>query len=101
MVKYYTPKGLRNKQEKIGELEKELKKLQSRVQYNLEVGGDQWHDNSGYEDLVQQIRVVDKRLSEAYEEINNVKLIEYPENPKKISCGTRVTYEMDGKEKKN
>jgi len=100
MVKYFTREGFEAHQQRIKNLEKELSEFESRVQHNIEVGGDQWHDNSGYEYLVQQIDVANRRLCDAYNEVKSIEIIEYPKTIDRVVCGCKVHFLMDGHEKK-
>ncbi|OGG39525.1 hypothetical protein A2127_00980 [Candidatus Jorgensenbacteria bacterium GWC1_48_12] len=95
---YFTRRGLAKLHEEIEELEKRLRYLQSQTAHAAEVGGDQWHDNASYEQLVMDIRVVDIRLYDAHRVLNKAVLIDPPTNFDRVTIGARVRIMRDGDE---
>lgn len=96
MPKYFSSCGLIKYQKKIKKLEEELTNLESQVQNTIEVGGNQWHDNASYELLVQDIAVVNRRLEDAYRDIQGARIIEYPTSVESVVCGCEVDFLFDG-----
>jgi transcription elongation factor GreA len=95
---YFTQRGLAKLHKKIKMLEEKLQDLQSQTAYVAEVGGDQWHDNFGYEALVIELRGIDRQLAEAHQELRNAILVDPPTSFNEVAIGTRVKIMCDGEE---
>lgn len=95
---YFTARGLEKIRQEIKELEKQLQNLQSQTAHVAEVGGDQWHDNAAYDSLVIDIRGVDRRLSNAHQNLNMATIAETPTDFDKVVIGTKVKITRNGKE---
>lgn len=98
-VLYFTSRGLNRQRDKIVELEKTLRRLQSQTAHTAEVGGNQYHDNASYEYLLIQIRVADRRLAEAMAALNRVVVLPLPKFPEWVQLGTRVRLLVNGEPK--
>lgn len=96
---YFTKQGYENHLKRISELENRLKYLQSGVQDALEVGGNLWHDNFSYENLVRDIEMADKRLNEAYSISNEAEVVSYPTSVDSVVLGCKVTILLGNEEK--
>lgn len=95
---YLTKQGFRRLQERIKTLEAELSRLQSQVADAAEIGGNQWHDNASYEQLVIDIRGVDHQLSEAHRILNRAMIVDASGETDKVLVGTIVKLLLDGTE---
>ncbi len=95
---YFTRPGMAKLHTEIEELEKKLRYLQSQTAHAAEVGGDQWHDNASYEQLMMDIRVVDIRLYDAHKILNRAVLIEPPTKLDRVTIGARVRIRKDEEE---
>src|SRR3989344_654909 len=82
MVIYFTSKGYNLFKERIGELETKLRALQLQVQEVAETGGDDWHDNAGYE---------------MYEQLNQAKIVECPSSYDRVALGCNVSVSVNGR----
>lgn len=82
---------------RVGELEKEVRKIQSKVGEVTSQSSETWHDNAPYSVLLEELRIADRRLSEAIEQINDFRILEYPRVLKRqsVAYGTRVTFKQD------
>jgi len=99
MVTYFTRNGLQRYKKHISELEKKLRDVESQTQESIDSGGDCWHDNAGYEQIIQDLRVRDARLIEAYKLLKEAELVEYPTSVDRVVLGTKVQFYMDEEEK--
>jgi transcription elongation GreA/GreB family factor len=99
MPTYFTKEGYNNHLKLISSLEDKLKYLQSRIQNAFEVGGGSWHDNADYEHLIEDIRLANSRLNEAYSVLNDVEIISYPSSIDRVVLGCEVKLLLDGDEK--
>ncbi|MBS3117543.1 GreA/GreB family elongation factor [Candidatus Woesearchaeota archaeon] len=97
MVIYFTSKGYNLFKERIGELETKLRALQLQVQEVAETGGDDWHDNAGYEMLTDEVRVYDRRINELYEQLNQAKIVECPSSYDRVALGCNVSVSVNGR----
>jgi transcription elongation factor GreA len=95
---YFTPRGLEKFKEKLSHLENRLRELQKSTQEVAETGGDLWHDNASYEHLVEDIRLMNTRVSEGYGMLNHAKIVPLPKNPARVCLGSRVRAIVDGEE---
>jgi len=95
---YFTQRGLAKLHQDIEKLEGKLRELQLQTTEVAETGGDQWHDNPGYDSLVIDIRGIDRRLSDAHQCLNQAILVKLPINLDKVAIGVRVKIFQDGEE---
>ena len=93
---YFTQAGFKKLNLEVSRLEAQLRGVQSSSGEIAELGGNAWHDNAGYDNLVINLRGVNRRRSDIEEIKNNAVVIEPPINPKVIGLGTWVTLEQDG-----
>ncbi len=87
---YVTKHGYSRLLQKIDDLENRLKRTQSSVGEAADIGGNQWHDNSSYEQLVIDIRGQNKRLIDAHSVQNNCIVVEPHSNIEKAVIGTML-----------
>ncbi len=95
---YFTRQGLAKLQKETEELEARLKELQAQTAHVAEVGGDLWHDNASYDLLVIDIRGMDRRVSDAHQQLSQAVLIEPPTDFDRVAVGTRVRIMQDQEE---
>lgn len=100
MAVYFTKKGYMKQQNLVEQYKKELKNLTGQIDEMIDIGGDCWHDNAGYEDLRERIRMADARLREASAILNEAQVIECISNPDEVRIGTRVSILLDDEEQK-
>ena len=98
-MKYFSREGYLNHLDRIGDLEKEVKKIQAGTQDASENGGNTWHDNASYEFLLQRLRVADKMLTDAQHLKNEATMVEYPKSVSSVVLGCVVDFDMDGHDK--
>lgn len=60
----------------IKDLESRLKNILSQKRYAFEVGGDGWHDNASFEDLMRQEQMMRSRTSKLKSLLNEVEVID-------------------------
>ncbi len=95
---YFTRRGLERLHEEIKELEEKIQELQAQTAHAAEVGGDQWHDNAAYEQLLVDLRVMDIRLQDAHRTLNRAVPIDPPTEFDRVTIGVRVRMLKDGDE---
>ena len=96
---FFTPHGYQSYLERLERLDQELSALQAKVQNACEVGGDVWHDNASYEHLCEDIRVADRRLSEASAILQDHRVVPIPTSPRHVMIGVEVLLNIDGESK--
>lgn len=96
---YFTAEGLKKYQKRIEDLEAKLRALQSQTAEIAEVGGNQYHDNASYEQLVIQIRGIDAQLSEGHKILNNIWVVDKPNNAQRVCIGCLAQIEQNGEKK--
>lgn len=92
---YFTRKGYENARARIDNLEARLRELQAGVGDAAETGGNQWHDNAAYEQLVIDIRGVDALLRAEHEALNNAEIIDPHKSSTTVSVGSTVTLRFE------
>lgn len=95
---YFTRKGLQKLHDEIAEFEKRVKGLQSQSAEVAETGGNAWHDNASYDNLVIQLRGADQRLADAHKAMNRAVIVDPPSTLDRVTIGTRVKIRRDGEE---
>lgn len=78
MIKNFliTKKGLEKAKEKILELEKKFKEILSQKGEAAETGGNAWHDNPAFEDLISQEQMIGFQINELKNMIRNAQTVE-------------------------
>lgn len=98
-MKYYmTKEGYERTARETQQMEKELKKLQSKTQETAEQCGDLWHDNPSLYELKGKISMLDNRLSHQHKLLSNSQIVEYPKSVDAVCLGAEVHMTIDGKE---
>lgn len=98
MKLYFTKRGYIKLRDEIEAVEKQLKDTQGQTAEVAELGGDQWHDNAGYDQLVIDIRGLDKRLSQMHETLSNAVVIPAAKNAENVAIGTQIRVIRDNQE---
>lgn len=93
--RYVTPQGLKKHRQRIAILEERLRHLESQTAEAAEVGGNQWHDNASYEQLVIDIRGVDHQLTTAHKILREMVIATEPSGDC-VAIGTYVKIDFDG-----
>jgi len=93
----FTEKGFQKLQLEIESLEKKLRKVQAQTAEAAEIGGNQWHDNASYDNIVIETRGLDSRLSKAHETLNKAQVVATPSRSDLVAIGTSVTIKLRGK----
>jgi len=98
MEKLMTRKGYEKIARRVAELEVEVSKIESQVGVVTTQSSETWHDNAPYSVLVEELRVADRRLSDAINDARGGKFVEYPTRivDPIVGYGTRVLFERDG-----
>ncbi len=92
MVKNFliTKKGLEKARENLLELERKFKEVLSQKGEAAETGGNVWHDNPAFENLIEQERMISAKIDELKEIIRNAQIIEENINKETVSIGSSV-----------
>jgi transcription elongation GreA/GreB family factor len=98
-IRLMTATGHANQLAKIRELEADVRRLQSQVGDVTTQSSETWHDNAPYSILVEELRMADRRLSEAHNFLNDYVIRDYPTVLMQpiVQYGTSVALRMDGK----
>jgi transcription elongation factor GreA len=70
-----TEEGYKKLQEEIKRTEEELRKVLFAKGEAAEVGGNVWHDNFSFEQLVREEQMLSKKLKELKQKLNNAEII--------------------------
>lgn len=100
MFFYFTPTGHAKLLEEISRIEGRLKSVQSQGGELAEVGGNAWHDNAGYEQMVIDLRGVNAQLSKLQEIKNHATIRNIPNELNRVAIGTFATINLNGFEEK-
>ncbi|OGX07179.1 MAG: hypothetical protein A2Z88_01985 [Omnitrophica WOR_2 bacterium GWA2_47_8] len=95
-IYYFTARGLDAYRARIQELEIRLREVQAYSADAADVGGNQYHDNASYENLVIQLRGLDNQVNEGHRILNSAKVIEAPKDISSVTIGCCVKYTMNG-----
>jgi len=79
----------------------DLRHAQSQKGEAAEVGGNTWHDNFTFEDLVRQEAMLNRRLADLFEVQKQATIVQKPASTKVLSIGHVATLEdvESGKER--
>ncbi len=80
----------------IEQLETRLRQKQAQSGETADTGGNQWHDNAGYDNLVIEIRGLNKQLEDLHEARNHATVVSLPASNEKIVLGTDIVLERLG-----
>ena len=69
-------KGLEKARENLLELERKFKEVLSQKGEAAETGGNAWHDNPAFEDLISQEQMIGFRINELKDMIRNAQTVE-------------------------
>jgi transcription elongation factor GreA len=92
---FLTPNGLKIAQNKLKELKKELDFVLSQKGEAAETGGNEWHDNAAFEELVRKEQMLYVRMSEFGDIISGAEIIEEKQGGKKIAIGSVVAVKFE------
>ena len=93
---YFTRHGFDKLRRETAEVEARLQEIQGETASVAEFGGDQWHDNAGYDHLVIDIRGLDRRLSDMRRLLEQAIIVETPTNLDRVAIGTCVKIRRNG-----
>lgn len=89
---YFTQEGFKKFQLRLRQLEDALYTIQAQSAETAEVGGNQYHDNASYENLVIQLRGFDRQVTDAYQILRHAYIVDQPTECFRVAIGTTVTY---------
>jgi transcription elongation GreA/GreB family factor len=92
---FFTRKGLAKLDARISALTIRMKETQMETGGAAETGGNQWHDNASYDQLVIDTRGIDAQLAEAHDSRNHAVIVEPTSSAEKVAIGTTVEIYMD------
>ena len=95
---YFTKAGFEKFRLETVAIENRLKEAQSRMQSEAELGGDLWHDNSAYDQLVIDIRGLDRSLSLNRQILDLAAIVEPPTHFTRVAMGLSARILRDGTE---
>ena len=96
MSKLITPNGREILNKKIKDVEEKLKSVMSQKGDAYETGGDGWHDNFAFEQLVREEGMLAEQLASLRETLKNATIVrETAENADGVGIGCIVTLEDD------
>ena len=93
---YFTKAGLEKFRQETLDIEARLKEAQSRMQAEAELGGDLWHDNSAYDQLVIDIRGLDRSLAINRQILDQATIVGTPKHSDRAALGLSVKIRRDG-----
>lgn len=97
---YFTKQGMDEFSRKIREAEDELRGMYGRLAELAEVGGNQYHDNFSFEQVMRDINMLDAKLAQDKNVLLNAIVIDPIKNPREVCIGASVLIERNGKEEK-
>jgi transcription elongation factor GreA len=90
-----TKEGLEEARKKLRELEERLKNVLSQKGEAYQIGGDGWHDNFTFEQLIQQEEALRFQISELKAFLRKAKIIKERVGSKTVRVGSRVILLFD------
>lgn len=94
--RYLTRRDYNKLGEEIILLEARMRSKQAQTGDVADTGGNQWHDNAGYEHLVIELRGLNKQLADLHTARNIATIAPPPSSNEKVLIGTDVVLEMSG-----
>lgn len=97
-----TNTGFRKLKEEIEKVKKELREISLSKGEAAETGGNVWHDNFAFEQLVQREMMFSKRLAELQERLSKARIVDDKEIGSQIDVrlGSKVVIKFeDGRQK--
>ena len=79
-------------------VERRLREKQLSSGEIADTGGNQWHDNAGYDNLVIEIRGINEQLTKLHRVMNACSVVEIPSSADKVAIGTEVVITVSGEE---
>jgi transcription elongation GreA/GreB family factor len=91
---YFTPEGYKAARARIDALETRLRELQAGVGEATELGNT-WHDNPAYDQLVIDIRGVNRLLADEHAELRRGEIIQLPDVVTSVTIGCVVEVKFE------
>lgn len=95
-----TKKGYSRLLQRKIELFEQLRKTQGKKGEAAEVGGNVWHDNFSFEELCRQEMILNRRIADLNEQINHVKMVEFPTGDEFLQIGHIAVLLLDDEEER-
>jgi transcription elongation GreA/GreB family factor len=89
-----TRAGAEALRKKIAALEDKLRACLKEKGHAAEVGGNVWHDNFAFEEAQSQERMIAFEIRRALDALNNVHVVDAPENSTTLRLGTTIRAEF-------
>jgi transcription elongation factor GreA len=90
-----TKEGLEEARKKLKELEERLRNVLSQKGEAYQIGGDGWHDNFTFEQLIRQEEALRFQISELKAFLRKAKIIKERVSGKRVGIGSAVTLLFD------
>lgn len=90
---YVTRKGMDLLDHRLSEAIAKLKHTQSQKAEAADIGGDNWHDNFAFEDLVRQETMFNRQISDIRTIQDQLVLVPMPRDARQVQIGHIVTIE--------
>ncbi len=101
MALYFTKEGYKKQQSLVKKFEDELVSLTKQIDEMIDIGGDCWHDNAGYEDLQERIKMANARVAEARAALNDATIIDDDiTGSDSVTIGAKVSILLDDEEER-
>jgi transcription elongation factor GreA len=93
--RFLTPNGLEMARKKLKELENELDFVLSQKGEAAQTGGNEWHDNAAFEELVRKEQMLYVRMDELRNIISGAEVVEEKSGNKKAGIGSVVAVKFE------
>lgn len=90
---YVTRNGFELLNQRLADAVAKLKHAQSQKAEAADVGGDNWHDNFAFEDLLRQEMMHNKQIADIRAVQNQLVYVEEPRNTNSVQVGHVITIE--------
>lgn len=98
---YVTQKGLNILTQRLSGAVEKLKQTQSQKAEAAEIGGDNWHDNFAFEELLRQETMLNAQIAEIRKVQDSVQVVEGPRDCDSLQIGHLATLENEEGEQKS
>lgn len=100
-IKILTKKGLENAQSNLRVLEQKLKDVLAQKGEAAETGGNVWHDNFAFEDLIREEQMLKSQINDLKQLIKDAEIVEEDAAGEIVGIGSRVILTFNGEKQKS
>lgn len=95
---YFTKEGVEKVKKELQALKSKLKEIRSQKGEAADVGGNVWHDNPSFEELIRQENDLITQISEIEQLISDAQIIKDEKKDNRVGVGSLVTLLLNNKQ---